>query len=198
MARYPKDHRQQTRERIVQAATEAFKTEGIDGVGIARVMGRAGLTHGGFYAHFQNKDDLVSAVLSGTPASSMHARVQHAREAGDGLDGVARGYLSRAHRDHPESGCVLPSLSGELARQPEAVRSALNVSLEAMLAELAGLSTAPDDAGRRADALSTLAGMVGAVALSRAVSDPSLSDEILKATRDTLTRRAAPPAPDVP
>lgn len=198
MARYSSDHRAQTRERIVRAATEAFKTEGLDGVGIARVMGRAGLTHGGFYAHFRGKDDLVGAVLSGDGASPLHAVIGEARAAGEGLERVVRTYVSRAHRDHPESGCVLPGLTGEVARQPDAVRGTLTTALDALVTELAGLSTAPDDAARRADALATLAGMVGAVALSRAVSDPALSDEILKATRDTLTRRAAPLAPDVP
>ena len=196
MARYPKDHRQQTRERIVQAATEAFKTEGIDGVGIARVMGRAGLTHGGFYAHFQSKDDLVGEVLAGSLEASVHPRVQAAREAGEGLAGVVRGYVNRAHRDHPATGCVLPTLSGEVARQPEAVRGALTGSLERLIADMSELSTAPDAAARRADALATLAGMVGALALSRAVSDPVLSDELLKATRDGLMRQHTPSRTD--
>ncbi|MFC4427074.1 TetR/AcrR family transcriptional regulator [Deinococcus navajonensis] len=189
MARYKADHARATREKILSAAALAFKADGLNTVGIGRLMGQAGLTHGGFYAHFSSKDALVQETL----ARSLRRTSRNLLQAADqtppyGLGGVIRSYVSRQHRDRPEAedSCVLPALAAEVARQAPEVRQAVTETIAGMVEELSALSQAGDAAARRAEVLPVLAGMVGAIMLSRAVSDPELSDAILKATRDRL------------
>lgn len=189
MARYGSEHARETREKILTAAALAFKADGLNTVGIGRLMGKAGLTHGGFYAHFGSKDALVGEALTrslrGTSTNLLQAA---ANTPPFGLGGVIRSYVSRQHRDHPqtEGSCVLPTLAAEVARQAPEVRQAFTATLAGLIEELSALSRAGDAAARRAEVLPVLSGMVGAVMLSRAVSDPELSDAILKTTRDHL------------
>ncbi len=183
MARYSKEHIQQTRQKILGTATQLFKTEGIDTVGIARLMGKTGLTHGGFYAHFDSKDALVGQSLTAALAGTMGALIETARNDGTGLQGLVRSYTSRTHRDQPDAGCVLPSLAGEVARQSDGVRAPLTATLRQLIDDLGELSAQTDAAGRREEVLATLAAVVGAVALARAVNDPVLSDDILASVR---------------
>lgn len=189
MARYGNEHAQETREKILTAAALAFKADGLNTVGIGRLMGKAGLTHGGFYAHFGSKDALVQEALTRSLRGTSITLLQAAANTPPyGLGGVIRGYVSRQHRDHPqaEGSCVLPTLAAEVARQAPEVRQSFTATLVGLIEELSALSQAGDAAARRAEVLSVLSGMVGAVMLSRAVSDPELSDAILKTTRESL------------
>src|SRR5271163_4233730 len=99
--RYPKDHKVKTRRRIVETAARAFREHGLEGVGVADLMAQAGLTHGGFYAHFASKDALVEAACRHGIATTVETLDFRARNAppGDGLRAIVRAYLSRAHRD---------------------------------------------------------------------------------------------------
>ena len=106
---WSKEHKRETRERIVRAAADAFRERGIDGVGVADVMKQAGLTHGGFYAHFKSKDDLVKAAFE-----------QMSREIADTVG--ATDYLAELHMRHPERGCPLPTVGTELARSGAKMR----------------------------------------------------------------------------
>ncbi len=170
---------EQNRERLLDAASAGFRREGFDGVRVADVMQEVGLTHGGFYAYFASKDDMAAQAFThhfGVLAERLRARV----ERGDALGDYAESYLSRANRDHPDKSCLFPSLSGEVARQPDAVRQAYTQGLEAYLAEFTAM------AGGRAEAIGAFATLVGAMALARAVNDDALSREILEAGKAAL------------
>ncbi|WP_216329683.1 TetR/AcrR family transcriptional regulator [Deinococcus aestuarii] len=198
MARYGSGHARETREKILTAASLAFKADGLNTVGIGRLMGKAGLTHGGFYAHFSSKDALVQETLARSLRKTSTNLLQAAATTPPyGLGGVIRSYVSRQHRDHAqaEGSCVLPTLAAEVARQAPEVRQAFTSTLAGLIEELSALSRAGDAAARRAEVLPVLSGMVGAVMLSRAVSDPELSDAILKTTRDRLMGQLIPGHP---
>ncbi|PYE50462.1 TetR/AcrR family transcriptional regulator [Deinococcus yavapaiensis] len=195
MARYGSAHARETREKILTAAALAFKADGFNTVGIGRLMGKAGLTHGGFYVHFGSKDALVQEALVRSLEETSSTLLQAAEQTPPyGLGGVIRSYVSRQHRDHAktEGSCVLPTLAAEVARQTPEVRQAFTATFTRLIEDLTALSRAENSAARRAEVLPLLPGMVGAVMLSCAVSDPELSDAILKTTRESLMRQVIP------
>lgn len=194
--RYPKEHKSRTRQRIVEAAAKEFRAKGLDGVGVADLMAEAGLTHGGFYAHFASKDALIAEACRQGLAATIDTLDFRARGAppGDGLRTLVRTYLSRSHRDDPARGCILASLAGELARRPAATRHALDGELGRLIALIARELPAGDDAARRRRALAIASAMVGAIALARTVDDPAVSDAILEATRNFVLEAANAPA----
>lgn len=176
------------RERVLDAAGALFRTHGFDGVGVADIMKRAGLTHGGFYGQFPSKDDLAAQScarvfgrndwlerLTGSPNPTMSA--------------FARAYLSPHHRDHPDRGCLMAAVGSDVGRQPKSIRRVFTEGLRARIEILTDMVSGRSRAARREKALATMAGLVGALVLSRAVSDPQLSDEILEAAAATLARR---------
>lgn len=128
---YSKAHKAQTRARILAEAAHAFRAEGIEGVGIPAVMGRAGLTHGGFYAHFPTKDALVAAACAEgfAEAAERLLRGAAATQPEDALRAIIIGYLSRKHRDDPATGCMIPALAAEIARAPQETRAAFTQAL---------------------------------------------------------------------
>jgi TetR/AcrR family transcriptional repressor of nem operon len=189
--RYSSEHRQQTRERIVQEAAREVRAKGPDGVAIAGVMARAGLTHGGFYAHFPSKDALVAEAVG-----AMFADARGRSDALDTLDDPKAAlreylqfYLSRAHRDGRDRGCPLPALSGDIARSPGAVRPRFAEGIGALSARLAELLTRIGAERPEAEANALLAQLVGAVSLARAIADTEQSDAILRDTRDQIIAR---------
>jgi len=175
------------RTRILEAAGMLFRERGFDGIGVADIMKRAGLTHGGFYGHFPSKDDL---------AAESTARVLGQDDWLTRLTGierpsirdVVRNYLSPRHRDNPGRGCLFAAVGSDIVRQPRAVRRAftegLRLRVEALREVLPGSAAA-----RRRKALATMAGLVGALILARAVDDPDLSDDILDAAASALSGR---------
>jgi TetR/AcrR family transcriptional repressor of nem operon len=189
--RYDADHKQKTRERVLKAAAKAIRAEGPHKIGVAAVMAEAGLTHGGFYAHFESKDDFVAAAV-GQMFLEGRARLERSMEGrglAEGLANYLGFYLSGAHRDTRTSGCPLPFLSADAPRLPAPSReqfaqgvALLTDRLAQVLARLGRLD-AEETAG------SMLSEMVGAVALARAEPDPVRSDAILARTRVSLTRR---------
>src|SRR5215207_1103251 len=118
MARYRKDHKQATRQRIVEAAGRRLKRDGIDGSGVAALMADAGLTNGAFYAHFDSKDDLVATAIAD------QLREQRETFSGQPLEDIVRGYLSVRHRDDIGAGCPSAALLDEIARSPQTVKGA--------------------------------------------------------------------------
>jgi TetR/AcrR family transcriptional repressor of nem operon len=200
MVRYPQGHKEKTREQIVSAAARAFREEGVAGVSVPELMGRAGLTHGGFYAHFRNKDQLVAEACRTALRESSARLIETARQAPreERLAAFIRAYASRTHRDDPGTGCVLPALAAELGRHdaPE-VRAAFTESFNESIATLA--RALPEDGTDRTDrALALMSGLAGAVMLSRAVDDPGLSDRILQSARDVFTAAFAESKSDTP
>ena len=123
--RYEKGHKEQTRKRILEIAGAQFRAKGIEGTGVASLMADAGLTHGGFYAHFKSKHDLVREALSAAHASNREtwAASKAARDRDeDGLEALVRSYLRTVHRDRPEAGCAVAALAPEVARNDPKTR----------------------------------------------------------------------------
>src|SRR5262249_2927526 len=116
--RYQSEHKEQTRQRVLAEAAAAIRESGPDGIGVAAIMAKAGITHGAFYAHFQSKDDLVAQAISRMfeESSEKFLRRTENLPAAAALANYLDMYLSTRHRDAPQSGCPLPSLSGEVAR----------------------------------------------------------------------------------
>lgn len=173
----------ENRQRIVEIAARLFRESGFDGVGVDAIMSGAGLTHGGFYGHFGSKDALAFEAV--VRALEQGAEVQSRRT---NLNDLVSGYLSERHLHDPSNGCVLAALGGDLARQGTDVRGAVAAYLRTQLDRIAQFFEGTK-AGRRKEAIATLAGMVGALTLARAVDDSALSKEILDATREALARR---------
>ena len=179
MARYDKGHRDTTRRHILDVASAQFRESGIAAVGLAGIMAEAGLTNGAFYTHFASKEDLVRAVL----LDALERREQRHKdnlENGVALETVIRDYLSPKHRDRAATGCPTAALVSEIARHPKATREAFTGKMSDILALMAAQMPEGTPAERRRRAIAAYATMVGALQLSRAVSDRQLSEEILE------------------
>jgi len=186
--RYEKGHKEQTRQKIVEAASERFRADGIDAVGVVSLMSDVGLTQGGFYNHFGSKEDLVrDSVASAATSAKDRMAVRVAGSRSEPHRAMVNTYLSADHRDHPASGCVAAALAAEMGRRPEETRAAFSEGYGEMVELIA--STLPASVRgkrRRTLAMSVFASMVGSMSLSRAVAEQGLSDEVL-----TLGRQAA-------
>jgi AcrR family transcriptional regulator len=176
--RYPKDQKQATRQRILEAAGRRFKQDGIDGAGVAAVMSDAGLTNGAFYAHFKSKEDLVASVLAD--------QLRTQRQGFDGLpsdraglEAMVRLYLSPQHRDQCADGCPSAALLDEIVRRPAATRQVFTDEQLATADAIAARLDPTDPEAARTDALTLLGLMVGTLQLSRALTDRDLSDQLL-------------------
>jgi TetR/AcrR family transcriptional regulator, transcriptional repressor for nem operon len=167
----------ESRARIVETASRLFREKGFDGVGLDAIMKEAGLTHGGFYGHFSSKEDLAAEAVACALEQSAGWQSRYANVADFVSD-----YLSESHFADRANGCVLAALGGDVARRGEGVRSGVTSFVRTALARLAGLCGGTA-AARRRRAITTLAGVVGAMTLARAVEDPGLSDEILLTAR---------------
>lgn len=180
--RYSTAHKAETRARIIAAAGEAFREHGFDGIGVVDVMKRAGLTHGGFYAHFASKDELIVETLRQAFADARD-RLQGRRE----LAGLIARYLSPEHRDATGRGCAVAALGSDMARLDPAVKGELGGGIAGWLSLYA------DAAGDRDEGLVMICAMVGAMQVARATADPAASDAILERVRRVLVERFAPP-----
>jgi TetR/AcrR family transcriptional repressor of nem operon len=168
----------ETRKRIVRAAARAFRERGIVATGLADLMKAAGLTHGGFYKHFASKDQLVAEATAAAMDGILEELAAHPT-----VTSAVAGYLSTRHRDNPASGCPLAALGGELARSDKKARAVATAGLVRLVDILAAKARAAD---ARRQALVAAVTMIGAVTMSRMVSDPKLSAEILGAAGKTL------------
>lgn len=168
----------ENRDRIIAAAARLFRENGFDGVGLDAIMESAGLTHGGFYRHFRSKTELAAeAVAHGLAVSGSR------QAALPSLKALVSGYLSSEHRANRGNGCVIAALGSDMARQDKQVRRALTAHVREQIDRLADWSEGSSAAARRRQAIATLAEIVGALILARAVEDSALSDEILDAGR---------------
>ena len=186
MTRYADGHKERTRQAIVDVATTAIRAEGIEGARVSDVMRDAGLTHGGFYVHFGSKDDLVAEACAAGVVSARESVVAVASRATPKarVRAVLDAYLTGARRD--AAGCTLATLGGEIARQPRKVRARFTRELAASLEAIAPLMAGMDEERRVDQVLAMVASMVGAMMLSRAVSDRALSDRILDVGRRAI------------
>ena len=175
------------RERILEVAGTLFRERGYDGIGVADIMKRAGLTHGGFYGHFASKNDLAAEITAQVFSRETWLEWLTGKTHPSMAD-VVRGYLTSRHRDDPGHGCFAAALGTDVARQPRSVRRAFTGELRRRLEILKDLVPGRSAAARRQKAIATLAGLVGGLILSRAVDDPQFSEEILDATAVSLER----------
>ncbi|WLE61935.1 TetR/AcrR family transcriptional regulator [Burkholderia plantarii] len=208
--RYDSEHKARTRARIEAVASARFRREGIDAVGVASLMETAGLTHGGFYAHFKSKDTLIAAAIAiGFDQTTKRLRERMARHASlPGPVAFMAAYLNERHRDHPETGCAAAALGVEIGRGDAAVRRVFTEHLASLIdcarfvaddaagnkavvnddavndkeGEHGAADDGAADAARRHDAaLAAVALAVGSLVLARAVDDPALSRHLLEA-----------------
>jgi TetR/AcrR family transcriptional regulator, transcriptional repressor for nem operon len=189
--RYDSEHKERTRARVLKEAAKAIRAEGPHRVGVAAMMAKAGLTHGGFYAHFASKDDLVVAAMSRMfdEASAKFDRLTAGKPPAAALRAYIDFYLSRQHRDARDTGCPLPSLSADLPRLGVAARRQFAAGLAGLTARVEGLLSALGWPDAETLASSALAEMAGALSMARGVADPKQSDVILKASRNALKLR---------
>jgi len=189
--RYDSEHKQKTRAKVLKAAAKAIRAEGPHQIGVADVMAQAGLTHGGFYAHFASKDDLVAAAIGQMfeEARERFLHETHDRAPADALRAYIDFYLSPGHRDARRSGCPVAALASDLPRLSKAALDRfadgsrhMRESLASKL-ELLGHS----DAGREAS--SVQAELLGALSLARVEPDAKRSDAILADSRRAIKRR---------
>ncbi len=180
--RVSRDQARQNRQRVVATSSALFREKGVDGVGISDLMSEAGLTHGGFYKQFGSKAELVEEACSLALDDTMAFWDGYLDGAADPRARFIRAYLSHQQRDRVGEGCLLPALAGEARREAPAIRSVFTRAIRSYADRLDQPAEART-ARTRAEALSTLSEMVGAILLARVTDDPQLSNEILDAAR---------------
>ena len=190
--RYPDNHKDETRAKVVKAAAAAVRAKGPDGVGVAEIMKEVGLTHGGFYAHFPSKEALVAAAVA---EAFDQGRRRFGRITGDltGLDAFGAfvdSYVSMDHRAYPERGCPVATIASDLPRQGAAVRQVFDAGVMGLISRIA--AWLPGDSAEEREGLagSLVAEMAGAVSLSRAVSDDAMAQRFLEQSRRRIRARA--------
>jgi AcrR family transcriptional regulator len=183
------DRKQETHDRIVQAAARSIRERGFDGTGVADLMAQVGLTHGGFYAHFSSKADLLTQALASAGEQALDELQQRGCDAAGvvSLDGLLAAYLSTQHLQAVGMGCPMAALATETVRQGAEVRGALTQRL-LKLVDTVQLAKPNAQSGRAADqALAVTSAMIGAMVLARAVDHPELSQRLLKSTQSLLS-----------
>lgn len=189
--RYDAEHKRRTRARVLKVAARAIRGEGPHEVGVAEIMAKAGLTHGGFYAHFNSKDELVAAAIAQMFDEAM-ASFEHltaGKTPAEALAAYIDFYLSPRHREAQATGCPLPALAPDLPRLDERARDGFTRGVERLTVALSRLIAALGHRDADDLASSALAEMVGAISLARAVSDIRRSNAVLRHSRDALKRR---------
>ncbi len=195
--RYSREHKLETHARIVKKASVRIREKGAHGIGVADLMKDAGLTHGGFYAHFDSREALVIEAF----AYAMDRSTERWRKLTETIAPekrmatIVETYLTPLHRDDAGHGCAITALGAEIARESPKTRKAFAAKLEQMVDMIAEqIPDVPRKAARK-QALATLSTMVGALVLSRIAGSGELSDDILGAGRDAALGRAAPSKP---
>jgi TetR/AcrR family transcriptional repressor of nem operon len=189
--RYDAEHKQQTREKVLDAAAEAIRLEGPHKVGVAGVMAKAGLTHGGFYAHFSSKDDLVAHAITHMFDKSAQRRLDAMKDRppAEALSAYLDFYLSQAHRDARTTGCAMPALAADLPRLPSAAQEAFAAGVRRMTGRIGELIAGIGHPNADDLASSMVAEMVGALSLARAEPDRVRSDLMLERSTRVLKQR---------
>lgn len=183
--RYTAEHKEQTRERIVHAASRRFRRAGA-GVGIGQLMKTLKMTHGGFYRHFKSKEDLVIAALQ-NGFEEMRTRMRAAladAKPGHEIEAIVNTYLSEKHCADAAAGCPVAALASEISRQPRAVREAFDAAIRQRVTIVAEFMTGNEEERPR-KAATLMSGMSGTLAVARAISDDTLRRKLLEGARKT-------------
>lgn len=177
-----------SRERILNEAATQIRDKGLDALSIGGLMQQVKLTHGGFYGHFASRSDLIAAALQqalNSGEASAHAARDPDRPVS--VNALVRSYLSRTHRDSPKSGCAIGALISDVGRADEQCRAVMEPHIESFIAKVA--ETLGDDDDSRA--IVAVSAMVGALAISRVITDPKRSDAVLRTVRDAIVAMAS-------
>ncbi|HEY1076467.1 MAG TPA: TetR/AcrR family transcriptional regulator [Fontimonas sp.] len=179
----------ENRGRILAAAGKLFRQHGFEGISVADLMKKAGLTHGGFYGHFASKEELMAQACTQAFSDTLKLWKTAAENPNaNALGEFAETYLTTRHRDHPGSGCVASALAVDASRQGPQVRAALTAGVREHLDVIARITPGKSATVRREKALVTYAAMIGALVMSRAVNDAELSEEFLNAVKDAVAK----------
>lgn len=191
--RYSREHKQETHARIVKKASVRLRERGAHGIGVADLMKEAGLTHGGFYAHFDSREALVVEAFAYAMDRSTERWRQLAGQVApeERLASIVDSYLSPQHRDNPGQGCAVPALGAEIARESPKTRKAFAGKLEQMITMMSEQYPDVPAATARQQAMAALATMMGGIVLARVAGTGELSDELLAAGRAAVLDRAA-------
>ncbi|MCJ2024297.1 TetR family transcriptional regulator [Methylobacterium sp. J-067] len=178
MPRVSQEQARINRQRVVEVAAALFRERGLHGVGVVDIMAAAGLTHGGFYGQFANKDALAAEAFDAALAEEHRGTT----------DTVVENYLSLGHVKTPGRGCPLAALANDVSREGAGslVRARFTKGVEGLAALFAGLTPKASKERRRQRALATMATLVGAVVLARAVDDEDLAKELLQAAQESV------------
>ncbi len=194
--RYDAEHKQRTRARVLKEAAAAIRAHGPDRVAVAAIMAKAGLTHGGFYAHFASKEELLVQAIDQMFDEALEQidALMAGQPPAEGLARYVGFYLSAPHRDQREQGCPLPTLSADLPRLNAPAREAFERGAARVTTAIAQRLQAlgHDEPGLMA--VSVLSELVGAMVLARSIADPARSADILRASRHALRKRLGLPA----
>ena len=178
----------ETRKRIVEIAAKAFRKQGIEATGVAQIMAAAGLSHGGFYRHFESKDQLVTEALSASQKNLLRDSLVAADKGGDAMLDVFNDYMTSSHRDNREDGCPLTAMGSELVRASDDTRHAATESFRKIIETMTPFMRSQDDEEGFDLAISVMTNMIGAVTIARMVDDPVLSDRILATIQRRVSR----------
>ena len=189
--RYTSEHKAETRARVLKEAAAALRAKGPERLGVAAVMSRAGLTHGGFYAHFASKDALLAAAVDHMFAEVRNSFFPEGEtiDARSALRRYTARYLSMRHRDARDQGCPVPILAGELHRMPEGARERFVAGLGRMTQRLTGLLERAGVADPQPRAASAVAEMVGAISLARLTDDRAAAEALLADALRSVRRK---------
>jgi TetR/AcrR family transcriptional repressor of nem operon len=194
--RYSREHKSETHARIVKKASVKLREKGAHGIGVADLMKDAGLTHGGFYAHFKSREALVIEAFT----HAMDRSTEHWRKLSEEtppekrLSRIVNTYLTPIHRDDPGHGCAVPALAAEIARESLKTRRVFSGRMAQMIDMLAAQFHGEPPKAARKQAMAALATMMGALVMARIAGSGDFSDEILQAGRDGVLGQAKPPA----
>jgi TetR/AcrR family transcriptional repressor of nem operon len=189
--RYAPNHKEETREKLLKEAAHAIRRDGPHNLALSAVMAKAGLTNGGFYAHFKSRDDLLAAGVEQMFREGRARAIleQPDRDAGANLTAFLDFYLSAAHRDARTFGCPLAFLNTEAPRLPKAAAKRFAEGVNGLIGLLAEKMLALGRSHAADEASSLLSELVGALGLARAEPDAAKSDLILERSRRAITRR---------
>jgi TetR/AcrR family transcriptional regulator, transcriptional repressor for nem operon len=184
---HSRSEKARTHKRIVSIASKRFREEGLAGIGIAELTKEAGLTVGGFYKHFDSRDDLVAEAVS-SAFGGWQRRVDAAKAGGPPVsyEKLIDEYLNEAHRDNPGTGGAFGVLAPEIARSDKRTRALTSEQVRNDIQLIAALHPAKDKRTSRSRAILTFSALVGAMSLARTVSDEALAREILNTVAELL------------
>ncbi|MET0723891.1 MAG: TetR/AcrR family transcriptional regulator [Tardiphaga sp.] len=195
--RYSKEHKQETHARIVKKASVRLREKGAHGIGVADLMKEAGLTHGGFYAHFDSREALVIEAFAYAMdrANERWRKMAEQTPPEKRFSAIVEAYLTAVHRDDPGHGCAVPALGAEIARESPKTRKAFAAKVEQMIDMMTDQIPAVPRKAARKQAIAALTTMMGTLVLSRIAGTGEFSDEILASGREAALGRAGASKP---